>query len=391
MSRHDDERLIACLLQDAAQSVPSDVDLTPRLRPRLAQTQEETKGTMFATRQMSSKAHRSVPIIAIALVAILAISAFAFARPLISSWLGDTGMKGLVLGNGSLINQSVTVNGITLRLEQGYADAARTALTMQISSTGSDAQSLVTPMLDQTHLVDSQGRIYTALVGTQVQNDGLMEFTPLPSSALSTQQSFTLVVTQMNRPSSTELIPGNWQITFKLHPHAIRSIEYNLPSAIIDGVSVQPERLDVTPAGARLFVKISGLKPSTSLFGLTNFAQTGGDSITGCNPDSRSCVGASSTSGGATLNLQEPDGQRLELSAVEVVDMATGVGSMPTADQIVGPSGSVVLEFLFWEPFHRTQGTAHLTINQIRLSSGIGSSSQDQMLNGPWAFDLALQ
>ena len=47
----------------------------------------------------------------------------------------------------------------------------------------------VTPRLDQTYLLDSQGHRYAALTGAQVNGEGLFEFIPLPLDALDTEQS----------------------------------------------------------------------------------------------------------------------------------------------------------------------------------------------------------
>jgi len=250
----------------------------------------------------------------------------------------------------------------------------------------------VSPRADMTYLVDSQGRRYAVLAATQVDGEGLLEFIPLGSDALRSEQTLTLVVQGMIPTGTGSPITGPWHISFQLRPQAARSITFAATPMTRDGVTMQPERLDLTPAGARLLVRMSGLAADTSLFGLTRFVQHGADSVVGCPPGSSTCVTSSSTSEGALLRLQGPSQQVLEPSSVAVVGPGTSdVGAIPTASQTVGPSGSVLIEVLFFTPLHATSGTARLTIDQLALrSTQVNASGQEQVVTGPWTFEFAL-
>jgi hypothetical protein len=383
------DQQVAHLLREAAETIPQDTNLLPRLQRHLVAATTKSGGSPHSITQLHTIPRWGYLAVSGLLIAGLLLSAFTFARPLILSWFGDQGLKGLSLQNATLVNRTVTAQGLTVRLEQVYADAARTVLTMQISSSGANQ---ATPRLDTTYLADSQGRKYPLLTSSQVQGDGLYEFVPLPNEALNAQQTLTLVVQEMLPGSAAPPVAGPWQITFHVQPHNGRSIPLALTPQIHNDVAIQPERLDLAPAGIRLAVRISGLKADTSLAALANFTEQSGDIIVGCPPGSDSCVSTSSTGNGALLQLRGPDGTVLMPNWVVVQDESSqGVGSIPGAGQVVGANGTVVLEFLFSQPFHATQGTVHLAIDQLHLASGSASSqAPEQIVSGPWTFSLPL-
>ncbi len=397
-----DDGRVASLLRQVAEHVPGDIDLRPRVQQRLAASQHRRSirtSRSTRARSMTGLTQRQfVPrwgylMGSVIVIVGLLLSAFAFARPLIFSWLGDNGLRGISLDNASLINQSATHQGVTLHLEQGYADAARTALTMRIQVP--QGHNMVTPRLDTAYLLDSRGQRYAVLIGQQVGDEGLLEFVPLPIEALSSAQRLTLVVQAMlpNGPvAGGSPLSGPWQIPFEVHPQTAHSTMLAAPPMTQSGVTLQPERLDMTPAGARLVVRVSGLAADTSFLDATHFAQHGGDTIVGCPPNSGSCVTSGSTSDGALLRLESADGQILEPSWVLAMDPATpDLGVIPTARQTVGPSGTVEIEILFFTPLplHAAPGTVQLTIDHFPLkSSHVDASGKVQMASGPWTFAL---
>lgn len=387
----DFQSSVTPLLQEAVEGVPSDMDLRSRISRRLADS-ERQHVTLTGSRLSAYLHHprrRPAVITAVTLLTLVALSAFTIARPLIFSWLGDSGTKTISIKDSMLIDKAVTSQGVTLRLEQGYADAARIALTIHVNASG--ASGLVIPQLNTMHLTDGHGNTYSAITSAQVGGDGLLEFSPLPSAELGSTQTLTLDVQVMETGLTPKFVAGPWDITFQLQPHKGRSITLTQHPVVQNGIALQPMRLDLGPAGVRLLVRVSGLQPDTSLFSLMHFARLGGDTITGCPPAQSTCFGGGTIADGAPLQLQGPGNQALALSWVEVVNSETQVGYRPSGTAVVGQSGSALLEFLFFTPLHTTQGTVHLTIGSMPVGVESPSSTKsDQMIPGPWLFDIAL-
>ena len=388
---HDSlDQQVAHLIRTLADGTPKSVDLLPRIHQQLTSSSAGSSNGMSFFAHLQAVPRWSYMVVSMVLVAGLLFSGFAFARPLIFSWLGDNGLRGISLQGADHVGSTVTNNNITVQVEQVYADAARTAITMRLQAP--HEQGAVTPRLDQTYLLDSQGHRYAALTGAQVNGEGLFEFIPLPLDALDTEQSLTLAVESVFPSSGISPITGPWQVHFKVHPQPARSITFAEAPDAQSGVTVQPIRLDLTPAGARLLVRLSGLASDTSLFGLTEFAQHGGDAIVGCPPNTSMCVDSHSTSDGALLHLQGPDKQVLEPSWVVAIDPGSSdVGFLPKAPQTVDPDGSALIEVLFFTPLRATKGAALLTIDQLALRSAqLDANGQEQIVNGPWSFTLPL-
>lgn len=388
----DDSR-VAGLLEQVTENVPGDLDLRPRVRRRLAASHhgESSQPTyMLALKQRQFAPRWGYLMGSVIVIVGLLLSAFAFARPLIFSWLGDNGLHGISLANAPLINRSATSQGITVEVEQVYADAARTAVTTRIQAPQNGEVAM--PRLDQTYLLDSRGWRYPALTGLLVSGEGLLEFAPLPDDALTARQDMTLVVQAMFPGSGKAPVAGPWQISFQIAPQAARAITLTAPPMTQGGVTVQPERLDLSPAGARLLLRISGLAADTSLLDAAHVATHDGDTIVGCPPNSHSCASSGSTGDGALLRLQGSDGQVLEPSWTLAIDPATpGVGILSSASQLVGPGGVAEIEVLFATPLHATSGTVHLTIDHFPLkSSHRDANGNEQMASGPWTFTLRL-
>lgn len=396
------EQRVASLLEQVTEHVSSDIDLRPQVQQRLAashqrrsiqssgQSSDKSSGRFSSTRALAQRrfAPRWGYLMSSAIVIIGLLSAFTFARPLIFSWLGDNGLHGIALQNASLINRSATSQGITLQVEQVYADIARTALTLRIQAPA--GYEMATPRLDTVYLLDSQGHRYAVLTGLQVANEGLLEFVPLPLNALTSEQRLTLVVPVLLPGAGRSSLAGPWQIPFQVHPQTAHATTLTAPPVTQSGVTIQPERLDVSSAGARLVVRISGLAADTSLLAVAHIARHDGDAIVGCPPNSRTCVTSGSTSDGALLRLESADGQVLEPSWALAIDPATpDLGVLPTASQFVGPSGAVEVEILFFTPLHAAHGPIQLTIDHLPLtSSHVDASGNEQVASGPWTFAL---
>lgn len=391
-----DDGRVAKLLREMTEDIPGDIDLQTRVRQRLALVRQGSSSqARRSTHARMSMQRRLVPRwgylmgSAIVLVGLL-FSAFAFARPLIFSWLGDNGLRGISLQNATLVDRAVTVQGITIRVEQAYADAARTALTMRIQVP--QGHQMVTPRIDTAYLLDEHGHRYAVLTGTQVDGESLFEFIPLPISVLSSEQRLTLLVQTVLPTVGSIPISGPWQVSFQVYPQAGRSITLAVPPVSQGKVTMRPERLDLTAAGVRLVLRINGLARDTSLLDVTHFAHHGSDTIVGCPPNSHTCVTSSSTSGGALLQLEGADGQIIEPSWILAIDpTAPDVGVIPNASQVVGASGTALIEILFATPLHVAHGTAHLTIDELHLqSSQVDIGGKEQMASGPWRFALTL-
>jgi hypothetical protein len=389
-------RRLPVLLAEAAEQIPAHVDLRPRLYTRLRRT--TTAAAPVASASLAPRPHtplwRQKRAVAAAglLIALLAFSAFAVVRPLMLSWFGDSSLKAVALQYGTPIDRSVTEQGITLHLREGYADAARTVLTMHISS--SAAQHPPAPWLPSLRLVDAQGRASRAFTGSQFNADALFEFLPLPSDTLGVPQALTLVVGQMQRAGATpgsgpDLIAGPWQIAFELKPQPGHVVSLDVPAEEHAGIGVQPKRLDLTPAGVRLLVRVSGLPPDTSLGWLTHFNSRDSD-IVACPPGEYACGSSGGeVTDGAHMLLVGPGGQMLTPAWISVVSPAR-TDDVPSGKQSVGPAGTAELQFLFFTPLRTTYGTARASFDEIRFASATNAASPEQIVPGPWTFNLPL-
>jgi hypothetical protein len=400
------ERRVGELLAEAATQVPSDLDLHQRIFERLYAAGSRAGLQAGASlpapgRFPGSGTRRGHMALAGALVAaLLVFSAFAFVRPLMLSWFGDSSLRAIALQDGTVIDRSVTVQGITLHLEEGYADAARTVLTMHISSENpKQSYSPVpyppagTPLPDHgVRLLDASGNAYMFFTSNQLNEDALWEFLPLPSEALGTPQELTFVVDAMSsQPSNPDneraVVSGPWEITFRLKPQAGTVIALDIAPQTYGGITLLPERLDLTPAGVRLLVRESGLPPDTSVFSLKHFA-TRLDDVVACPPGQHVCARGGGTGDGASMQLRAPGGQTLVPGWVEVTSPAPQAG-VPIGRQAVGPSGTAELAFLFFAPLKATSGTAHVTFDAVRLAS-TNPEDDERSIPGPWVFDLPL-
>ncbi len=389
------DQTIARLLSDAAEQAHIMTDLTPRIHQRLALLSANAGRSVGEARQaprprlQRPSARWAIIAVTVALITGLLLSAFTFARPLIFSWFGDSGLKGAALQNATWINRSVTVNGVTVHVEQGYADAARTALTMRFS--GSNPHDAPSPNLIGMELVDAQSQTYPAFTGSQLNEDSLTLFSPLPQAQLSGVQTLTLVIQSMffDTSAAPGVISGPWRLTFSIQPQAGRSVTLDAAPQTHSDVTAQPLRLDLAPTGVRLLVRVSGLPPDTSFFGLRHFATQDPD-LGGCPPGQGVCISSGGNGDGAIMKLRGPGGQTLTPGWVEVAtDAAPDVGLLSKAKQSVGPDGSAVVEFLFFTPLHDAHGAVHISLAQIEVDPAT-SDGPNHYVDGPWVFTLPL-
>jgi hypothetical protein len=323
--------------------------------------------------------------------AVLVFSAFAFARPLVLTWLGDSSLKAIALQDGTVIDRAVTVQGVTVHLEEGYADAARTVLTMRVS--GGDPRHPPSPYMPSMRIVDASGGTYHAITGSGFNDDSLFEFLPLPTDALGAPQTLTFIVGQMQRMTDdlqeVTTFGGPWQITFQLRTQAGRAIALSVPGQQHGGIMMQTERIELAPAGVRLMVRISGVPSDTSLFSLMHFALHGTE-IVACPPGQHVCGSTSGgTRDGGRMLLAGPDGRTMPPAWVAVVSPTPSDG-VSIGTQAVGPSGTADLEFLFFEPLHVTSGMAHATFDEVRIASAVNTDGEERSIPGPWDFYLPL-
>lgn len=406
------DRRVGELLADAADAVPPDLELRRQVFARLYETTMPAPTARAAADRARSNGHVAstapLPVpgnrrprrgrLALAgglVAALLVFSAFAFARPLMLSWFGDSSLRQVALQDGTLINRSATAQGITVHLEEGYADAARTVLTMQITG-GDDTRHPPSPFMPDVQVVDASGNSYGAIGGQGFNQDWLFEFLPLPTDVLGTQQSLTLTIGQMQQTADNPTpvdnpittIPGLWQIDFQLRPQAGRVIPLDVAPEMHGGITLQPELLALGPAGVRLTVRVTGLPADTSVFSLMHF-QRRTDEIVACPPGEHVC-GASGggTSDGSLMQLRGPDGQTMLPAWIAVTSPAPQPG-VTIGQQMVGPSGAAELEFLFFAPLHATSGTAHANFDSVRMAS-TNPNADERIIPGPWSFALPL-
>jgi hypothetical protein len=64
---------------------------------------------------------------------------------------------------------------------------------------------------------------------------------------------------------------------------------------------------------------------------------------------------------------------------------------LPLDQQVVGPSGAVVLSVLFFTPLSASSGVAQLTLDQVDVVARDTSGGESERLaHGPWTFSLPL-
>lgn len=362
-------------LKRTAEDIPEQTNLLPQIRQQITRSAPPQQRKMM----FHQKRYR---LAALLVAATLLISGFAYITPTVFQWLGDSSLQGITLDHATTINKQITVKGITLHVDQVYADAARTAITFHLSSTASSV-----PVPTYLVLTDTSGQIYPAIEGRSVNGEALAEFAPLASDTQS--QVLTLTIRQMHLSNSGrgQLVAGIWQIRFPIIPLVGYSLPIASESLIHNGIAISPQRLDIAPSGTRLFVQISGLAPNTSQRALAQFAMS--RMFQGTSPDGTG-ISSDAHSTGALLQLRLPNGQVLQPEWVYPVGLpdVTALGG-PTPDQEVGATGKITLEVIFYTSLQGMKGSATLTMDHVNVSP-LNGGTIPQISNGPWIFSIPL-
>ena len=390
--RHQDlDERVEELFRHAVEAVPAELDLTPDIIRRAA-----IQPQLPAARMLGFAVPRwTYPAVAALLVLTVIVSGFTWAQPLIFQWLGNNSLESATLEHATTVNRGVTVAGITLHVEQAYADAALTAVTFRITGPQSSKERI--GLDGELLLVGPDQTQHRAITSNGLNTEYIAEFEPMPLDKLGSSQTLTLIAPSMRSAGSSTgpgpVIAGPWSITFQITPQLGRSITYDQPSVVHDGVAIQPLRLDLAPAGARLLIRLSGLAPNTLRFPLKHFVthqELGGIRRTG----NGFSIGISSqaTSDGGPLQLVGPNGQHLIPAWIALPDDLPSVDQgVPLNRQVVGPSGAMVLSVLFFTPLSAQNGVAHLTLDQVDVVTIDAQGNESERLrNGPWTFQLPL-
>lgn len=391
MKQHDLEERVELLFHRAADAISPDLNLAPDIIRQAAVRPQ--RSVMRGVR--TSTPGWIYPVVAAVLVVALIVSGFTWARPLIFQWMGNGSLEQATLEHATTVNRIVTVAGITLHVEQAYADAALTAVTFRITS--AQASKLSFHVDGEALLVGADQTRYGAITSTGFNDEYLAEFEPMALDKLGSSQTLTLSLPSMQSGGSPAgpgpSITGPWEVTFQITPQLGRSITFNQAPVMHDGVAVQPLRLDLAPAGARLLIRISGLAPNTLRFPLKHFVthqELGGIRR---NADGSS-IGFSSqgTSDGGPLELDGPNGQRLIPAWIVLPDdLPPDEQGMPLNRQVVGPSGVMVLSVLFFTPLSAQNGIVHVALDQVDVVTIDAQGHESERLrDGPWAFQLPL-
>jgi hypothetical protein len=336
---------------------------------------------------------RRTPIIAaisVALIAVLALAGFALLRPhtpqssvahaptatplpthppfptatpFVCHHYPDTGPS----------NGGDTDKGITLHVDNAYADVGQTVITYHITSTNAPhSQFYPDQGVNADFIRDAQGHTFEALAGGGGLDALTWDaFAPFLPAQLTGPQTLTYVTHTMFQTCNNQYIQGNWQASFTVTPIVPHTIQFHLPPVTHSGVSVQPISLETSSgqqplpsndgqgSGARLILRIGNLTPAEITY-VSAF-------------DSRTVY----TDGG----MGGTSGAHLTVN-----------GKLPaTTFPVPGSqtSNSVDVEVLFWTPLKLSGATAQLTINRILI--GGGEVGHEDFANGPWNIDLPLQ
>ena len=122
--------------------------------------------------------------------------------------------------NVPLSEASATAQGITITIDQAYADPGRTTIQYHISRAN-------TVVFSDPHvtLSDACGHVYPFVCGTT----GIAAFTPLAPGLLSAPQPLTLNLDYLYvLQPKYQPIRGPWHVTFQVQPHLTRAVALRL-------------------------------------------------------------------------------------------------------------------------------------------------------------------
>jgi hypothetical protein len=202
-----------------------------------------------------------------ALVAALAIFALVGATylvlPLLQSlWSEDRGLQHVTqAGLARDLNLRQTINGVTVHVQKGYADANRVAIGFSVelppTTPGNDG-----PQLSWAILTDDRGNTYPSLgfsttgdspLGAQLSNFGALGVTAGRDIA------FTLTVPEVTRApngsGTVQAFRGPWVFNFTLPMAAARVVEPAL-TFTRPGVELTLTRIAVAPSATRFDYRV---------------------------------------------------------------------------------------------------------------------------------------
>ena len=212
-----------------------------------------------------------------ALVAALAIFALIGATcivPLLQSlWSEDRGLQHVTqAGLARDLNLRQTINGVTVHLQKGYADANRVVIGYSIElppTTPADRSPHNVPIL-----TDDDGRTYRAgmywLTGDSSFGAEVSTFEPPPGVTGARDIAFTLtfpeVVLSPKGSGRLQYLPGPWVFKFTLPMAGGRVVE-RPPTFTRADVELTFTRIVVAPSATRFDfrVRLDGADPNTSM------------------------------------------------------------------------------------------------------------------------------
>jgi hypothetical protein len=407
----DFEDRLRTLLARAAEAIPADTDLSPRVYQTLAR---DSRGA--GAGRVVGPRHVLATVAAVLVVALLAgVLTFLHPRGSLRPAGGVTGkatntattaplpaivpstcapqgvanppaspVTATPVDHSVAVGRHASLNGITITIDRAYADATQTVITYHMQT------NLNPPLPETPVLLDAHGHRYAMTSGDwDIQRGANYVFTPLPPEELGTPQTLTFFTQQMRLADPTgpgALVDGPWQISFSLTPALGTSVALSSTPLTRNGLTVQPLRLDTVPAGggldgatggARVVARLSGLAPGMHLSDLSSFNTVfnlGGGGSSGC--------------GGGALELVLPNGQQIMPGVVYLLGQpvpTTPAEQQAALAQTVGPSGTVDLEALFYTPI---PAVTSLTLYVDHIAAQLAGAAKPTQVSGPWEFQL---
>jgi hypothetical protein len=232
-----------------------------------------------------------------ALVGALALFALVgatyLALPLLQSlWSEDRGLQHVTqAGLARELNLRQTINGVTVHLQKGYADANRVAVGYSVEFPPTTAADH-TPLLGSPILTDDDGRTYPGrmfwFTGDSPLGAQVSTFEP-PGVTGARDIAFTLTIPEVR--AAGQAFRGPWVFKFTLPMAGARVVERTL-TFTRNGVELTFTRIVVAPSATRFdyHVRLEGAtEPSSNSMGL--IASGRGPQALGpamssyCNPD----------------------------------------------------------------------------------------------------------
>jgi uncharacterized protein DUF4179 len=294
-------------------------------------------------------AHRNPPVrlrwqrtaLVAALAAFALVGATYVALPLLQSiWSLDRGLDQVTrAGLARDVNATQTVNGVTVRLQRGYADANRVAVGYMVEfpqSTVADRNA----QLGVATLTDERGTVYRGLMSTYAGGSPLgaqvLNFEAPASQIDARDITFTLSIPEMRAGGpGGQGFRGPWVFTFTLPSAAGREIQPAL-SVSTGELGLTFTRIVVAPSATRFDLRMTRTNSSGAITGSIT-PLVNGRVLTG--------AGHCERDGQCFLMTTEPlfDASTLTLDAVLITPDGSGVGGSEGSPVQVRIAGPIVL------------------------------------------------